>query len=181
MRLLRNLPGVVAALSLSCSHLPAQKGDAAMAESPWELRLSVTDGIKLRVGLHNRSRTAQVYLYDFNIQPTELILIAPSGKRIEPFDSRSLEKFDNTVYREMYRQAAPGSDVILTEASLESGSNLRWGPFEFTNLPAGAYRAQAVWHSKTNHYYDPKSKRTGVVKDVWLGAVTSNTVEVTVR
>jgi len=176
-----NLPGMVAALSLSCGHLPAQKGDPGMPESPWELRLSVVEGVKLRAVLHNRTRTTQTYLYHADIQPSELVLTAPSGERIEPVDTRAEAKFDNTVYREMYLRAAPGADVTLTEAAVDSERRLRWGPYLFTNLSAGVYHAQAVWHSETNQYYDPKSKRTGVLKDVWMGAVTSNTVEIGIR
>ncbi|MDR3702951.1 MAG: hypothetical protein P4L56_25115 [Candidatus Sulfopaludibacter sp.] len=149
-----------------------------MAESPWELRLSVAGGVKLRAVLHNRTQTRQTYLYDSDLQPLELVLTAPSGQQIEPFDSRSAAKFDNTIYREMYRQAGPDSDVTLTEASVGPGHSLQWGPFQFTNLAAGVYRAAAAWHSRTNQYYDPKAKRTAVLKDVWMGTVTSNTVEI---
>ena len=152
-----------------------------MPESPWELRLSVTDNLKLRAGLHNLTKSPQTYLYDAKLQPSELILTAPQGERIKPFDTRTRAKFDNTVYREMYRQAATDSDVTLTEASINDDRSLRWGPFQFTNLAAGVYRAHAVWHSQTNQYYDPKTKRTAVLKDVWLGTVTSNTVEIHVR
>ncbi len=181
MSLLRGLPALVAFWTLNCSHLPAQKGDPGMAESPWELSLSVTDNLKLRAVLHNRTKTLQTYLYDTKLQPSDLILTASPGERIKPFDTRTRAKFDNTVYREMYRQAASESDVTLTEASINDDRSLRWGPFQFTNLAAGVYRAQVVWHSQTNRYYDPKAKRTTALKDVWLGTVTSNTVEIHVQ
>ncbi|HUI58489.1 MAG TPA: hypothetical protein VLY04_26135 [Bryobacteraceae bacterium] len=181
MRPSRILLGIVAVLNLNCGRLPAQKGDPGMPESPWELRLSVSEGLNLRATLHNRTKVPQTYLRPSKIQPLELILTAPSGERVAGFDTRAKAKFDNTVYREMYRQAAPGSDVTLTEASLDPDHTLRWGPFLFANLPAGTYHAQAVWRSETNQYYDPKSKRTGVVKDVWIGTVTSNTVEFSVQ
>ncbi len=180
MSLWRSLPAAAALLSLNCSHLPAQRGDPGMSESPWELRLSIA-GTKLSAVLHNRTQTRQTYFYDSDLQPVELMLTGASGQRIEPFDSRSTAKFDNTVYREMYRQAAPDGDVTLTEASVAPDRSLQWGPFQFTNLAAGDYRAHAVWRSQTNQYYDPKGKRTGVLKDVWMGTVTSNTVEIHVR
>jgi len=151
-----------------------------MAESPWELRLSIA-GSKLSAVLHNRTGARQTYLYDADLQPVELTLTAASGERIEPFDERSAAKFDNTVYREMYRQAAPRADVALMEAAVAPDRSLRWGPFQFTNLAPGVYHAYAVWRSKTNQYYDPKAKRTAVLKDVWLGSITSNTIEIQVR
>src|SRR5262245_35287917 len=181
MRFFRIVPGILLVLSLNCSGLPAQKGGRSMvSESPWELRLSVTDGVHLRAVLYNRAKTQQTYLYHSKIQPTELILTAPSGERVESFDTRAEAKFDNTVYREMFRQAAPNSDVTLTEASVESDHTLRWGPFLFSNLAPGSYRATAVWRSETNQYYEPKASRTSVMKDVWMGTVTSNTVEIRV-
>jgi hypothetical protein len=151
-----------------------------MAESPWELRLSVTGGVKLRAVLHNRSKLRQTYLYHSELQPTELILTLPAGERIKPFDTRANAKFDNTIYREMYRQAAPESDVTLTEATVEPGGALRWDPFLFRNLAPGTYHAQVVWRSETEQYYDPKSQRTSAIKDVWKGEVLSNTVELRV-
>jgi len=181
MRLSRALAGVVAVLNLNCGDLSAQKGGPSMAGSPWELRLSVAEGVKLRAVLHNRTKTQQTYLYHSKIQPSELILTAPAGQHIEPFDTRAEAKFDNTVYREMYRQAAPDSDVTLAEASVDPDHSLRWGPFSFMSLPAGVYHAQVVWRSEMNGYYDPGSKRTNVVKDIWLGTVMSNTVEISIR
>jgi hypothetical protein len=181
MKLTRMLLGVVTILNLNCERIPAQKRGPGMAESPWELRLSLADGVTLRAVLHNRTKTEQTYLYDSKLQPSELILTAPSGAPIKPFDTRARAKFDNTVYREMYLRAAPGADVTLTEAAVDSERRLRWGPYLFTNLSAGVYHAEAVWHSETNQYYDPKSKRTGVLKDVWMGTVTSNTVEIGIR
>src|SRR5262245_335211 len=145
MRLFWIVPGVLLVLSLNCSGLPAQKGGrSVVSESPWELRLSAADGVRLRAVLYNRTKTPQTYLYHSKIQPTELVLTAQSGERVEPFDTRAEAKFDNTVYREMFRQAAPSSDVTLTEASVESDRTLRWGPFLFTNLAPGVYRATAV-------------------------------------
>ena len=182
MRLPYVLTTVVAMLNLSCGLLPAQKGgDPSMTESPWELRLSVGEGVKLRAVLHNRTKRPQTYLYDVDLQPSTLILTAPSGERLQPFDTRSNAKFDNTVYREMYRQAAPGSEVTLDEASIASDHSLAWGPFLYANLAAGLYRAHVVWRSEKNEYYDPKSKRTNLLKDVWMGSVSSNTIDIHIR
>ena len=179
MRPSKLLPGVLVVFSLNCSHLPAQKGNSPRMESPWELRM-VTEGVKLRAVLHNRTKMPQTFLYDSKIQPVELILTPESGKAIEPSDTRAEAKFDNTVYRHMYKQVAPQADETLTEAAVTADRSLRWGPFLFTNLAHGVYRAQAVWRSETNEYYDPKSKRNVVLKDIWMGAITSNTIELRV-
>ena len=164
--------------SISMVLLCGQKGK--MPESPWELRLSVAGDSGLKAELHNRYSAAQTYLYDSKLQPVELVL-EQGGVMLESFDTRAEAKFDNTVYRRMFKDLPANSTVLLTEGKIGADRSLRWGPFLFTNLKPGIYHAHAVWHSETDEYFDPRTKRTGTVRGVWKGTVKSITVEWRVR
>lgn len=142
--------------------------------APIELRLRVDPGPTLTAELHNASPAPLSVVTDSVLQPAELVLTGPSGA-VTPFDTREIQKFDNTVHEASFTTVAPGATVPLGTGKVTgSGGNasLQWGPFRFESLPPGAYRAKVVLKSTITEYVDDAGQRVKKA-DAWTGTVTS--------
>jgi hypothetical protein len=151
------------------------------ADAPFAIELVLVGSASLRASLRNRSTSAQRVLHDPLRQPSRLLLRGPGGE-VPSFDTRSVMKFDNTVETEDYAVLEPGGSVPLGEASFERsgiGWRIRWGPFEFEDLRAGAYEARVAFSSERADAVDPESGEAARVTGVWLGRVESPAVRVT--
>jgi hypothetical protein len=147
--------------------------------APFAVELDLS-GTTLRATLRNRSGSGQGVLHDRLRQPSRLRL-SGSGGEVESFDTRSVMKFDNSVEPDDYARLDAGAGLPLGEASFErrgSGWAIRWGPFEFEDLPAGKYRAQVEFESARDDAVDPESGEPTRVSGVWLGRVESPPVDV---
>lgn len=149
------------------------RGKTPMTSAPFEIRL--TTSVKgLRATLKNVSATPQPFLHNSSLQPSMLHLVGPDGKPVRPFDSRSIKKFDNTVYAESFAALDAGQETLLFQTA-GTGGQLRWGPYQWTALSSGTYTAMVVFVSAIDSYQD----RAGTAQKkpgVWLGSVTSNEV-----
>ena len=150
------------------------------ADQPFEILLSDKGVAQLR----NGSSAAQLVLHSTNIQPAELVVWGPDGTQLDVFDERSRKKFDNTVTRDMFVELAPGATMPLLQLEIEkagSSYDLTFGPFEFSGVPKGTYKAQAQWTSAANNAYDEATDQTNPVDGVWLGTVQSAKVDLQIR
>ena len=172
---------------------PPPRASAPLTDSPpsnvpalFEIRLRVTKApeLELHATLHNKSNRAQPCFFDNARQPSELELIGPGGRAIEPFDERATAYYDPMVHDWMFRTLGAGEDVELGWTRLghrdEGSAIIQWGLYRFTNLAPGIYRARVVWRSEVDTCYDDRQVHRRV-PDVWIGSVTSNTVQLVVR
>jgi hypothetical protein len=149
---------------------------------PFEIRLRVTAGPGLEVTVRNKSSRSQRYLHDSLLQPSRLELTSPGGRAVKPFDSREIAKFDTRVRKAMFEEIGPGEEAALYEVQItpdQHGKEIYWGPYQFSNLAPGTYRARVVWQSEIDTYFDDSNARRRV-RGVWKGTVTSNEVKIRV-
>lgn len=149
-----------------------------------EIKLSSDKGSTLRAVLLNHSRVSQNILHDPLLQPSRLDLIGPKGERIEPFDSRSIMKYDATIYCSRFKQLAPGSEIELHSIRFKragQGFAATWGPYEFEKLTAGAYTALVVWESAADTCMNEETRQLQRLPSVWLGRLESNEVSLRLR
>ncbi len=150
---------------------------APMNNATFEIHLRVEPGPRLVAVLHNASSAPHAVVADSQLQAAELVLVGPKGAATA-FDTRSVEKFDNTVHEYSFTTVAGGADAPLGDAKVQgSGGSavLQWGPFRFESLPPGSYKAHVVLDSVLNEYQDDNHKRVKKA-DAWVGKVTSNEV-----
>ena len=172
-----------ASASPGCARFePHEETRAPMDRSvPLEIRLTAGRGPDLEAVLVNRSRKVQAILHDTELQPSRLLLFDAQGAAIDPFDSRSIKKYDATVYDYSFQNLAPGQELKLFAARFQrsgKGASVSWGPFEFEELPAGVYAAKIVWESRIEAYLDEGTQEVRRLPSVWLGSLESNTVTV---
>lgn len=138
-----------------------------MTTSPFSIQLSADKKNTLSATLKNISGVTHTYLHENRVHPSELVLTTGSGEVVESFDSRSIQKFDNTVYLEMFKVLEPGKEIVLYKAKPQKNKNktftLRWLCYEFDDLPPGTYTAQVIWKSEGS-------------EKVWKGEIQSNVV-----
>ena len=149
---------------------------APMNTATFEIRLTAA-GPTLTAVLHNGSSGQRAVVIDSRLQPPELVLTGPAGV-VQPFDTRSVQKFDNTVRKGSFTTVAAGADEPLGRASVQGSggsASLQWGPYRFESLPAGTYTAKVVLRSVKDAYEDDQGKSVKA-PDVWTGTVTSNEV-----
>jgi len=158
--------------------LPAVKpNEPAAAGAPFELRLEVA-GNNLRAHLRNRSARPQVYLVDQHLQPLELALVT-GGQPSVPEDRRHIMKFDRTLHRGLYRELAPGTEVLLLEGTFQPVKGERelyeldWGPFHFA-VAGGSHRVRALLEHRLDRWED--DGKNGRMR-VWKGRLVSPEVE----
>lgn len=145
------------------------------SETVFEIDLEV-EKLKWRAILTNKSKATQNVLYEPSLQPSRLELYK-DDKRIEPFDSRSIEKYDNTVYCRHFKRLEPGQKMELGFIEFKNVKKRlagRWGSFEFEDLEKGVYSAQVVWESDIDTCIDEKIKKLQRLPSVWLGQVKSS-------
>jgi hypothetical protein len=153
---------------------PTTNSQSTMAQKPFEISLVTSRGM-LRATIKNVASSPQPLLHNTDLQPSNLELTAPDGARPAPFDSRSIKKFDNTVYAESFTSIPAGQQTQLFEERIKKGE-LTWGPYRWTKLPAGAYTARVVFVSAIDSYKDDTGKQVRR-PGVWLGCIESNAVE----
>lgn len=155
----------------------SRTNQSTMAQTPFEIALVASQGM-LRATIKNVSSSPQPLLHNTDLQPSSLALTAPDGTHPAPFDARSIKKFDNTVHAESFTGIAAGQQTRLFEERVKKGE-LTWGPYRWTKLPAGAYKARVVFVSAIDSYKDDTGKQLRH-PGVWLGCVESNAVEFSV-
>ena len=64
-------------------------------------------------------------------------------------------------------------------ASKRGRYELQWGTFIFEGVASGKYKVQADWTSAETKWRERDSNKSGVINGIWLGAVNSNEVEIT--
>lgn len=159
-------------------HPPERTHD--MSHGPFEIRLSPQG----KGTLVNRSDQPQWVLHTLEIQASELRLDDPSRGTLEAFDTRSIKKFDNTVYREMFEPLAPGGVLELFELEQTrkgKAFELVWGPYQLEEVPKGTYSARVRWVSTIDQYLDEASGQLATLPGVWLGEIESPVIELRVR
>jgi hypothetical protein len=152
-----------------------EKGSTPAMDSPFEIRPTLARNLTLKAVLHNRSGVKQWVLHDLLLQPSELVVTDAQGEALRPSDARNAMKFDNTVRRESFTSVAPNASLELfdTQAVKKDGSyQLKWGPYRFSGLAPGEYRARIRWTSAKRNYVD-EDGTARPMDGVWLGTVTS--------
>jgi hypothetical protein len=163
---------VVLALLMTPKARPASEPAA-----PFELSLEV-EGNRLLARLRNRSSGPQVYLVDPHLQPVELALTT-GGRPSVPQDSRQIMKFDRTLHRDLYRELAPGAEVVLLQGAFRPVKGERdryelvWGPFHFA-VAGGTHRVRALLEHRLDRWED--DGKNGRMR-VWKGRLVSPEVE----
>ncbi len=147
-----------------------------------EIRLAGTPGPGLEAVLHNGT-TAEVRLvHDPGVQPSELVLTNSAGRRITPFDQRTIEKTDRTVYKGMFAAIAAGGELTLDRAVFgkqpQGGYQIVWGPYHYTDLVPGVWRARVVFDSRLDTARRRDTGASMPMPSVWKGRLTSNEVEI---
>lgn len=151
---------------------------------PLVLELRLIKGPGLAGRLLNHSAAARPVLHDLRLQPSRVILVTAGGDTLEPFDKRSLMKFDGTLFCHSFHPLAPGAALDLGEARFaraDGGWSLTWGPFEYEDLPAGRYTARLAWTSVAADCQETREAKPRPVPGVWLGTAESNAIEVTLK
>jgi hypothetical protein len=178
----------ILAISACAAFQPVSAGKGAKrmgptaSGSPWQLTLESSGPLKLCLRLRNVSSSAQTFLHDPDLQPSELRILNAAGQPVKGADDRMKSKFDNTVHHNDYRVLKPGTEIVLGEAAFSAANGryeLRWTPFKFHGLAPGKYRVQAIWTSEKSKWSDPDDNKSGVIAGIWLGAVSSNIIEIT--
>ncbi len=181
------LPLAVLALTVTFGFtMPAQKGDKRMhAQLPMRIQLSSAGRHGLKAVLENCSSHEQTVLHNDRLQPCKLVLVDSAGKEVPSFDTRSIEKFDNTVYRSMYVTLPDREKIVLHDVRFtkekKDGFELFWNPYQFEHLKPGIYRAYVTWHSSEDSWTDSETGGGGMLEGVWKGTITSNSVTVRLR
>ncbi len=173
---------------ISCVHSCTSqdsKGKQPMAsQPPFTITLAQdTDGSILAT-LKNVSDRPQVYLHHLDHQPSELIVTNDHGDTLKPFDTRTIKKYDPTVYRAMYSTLQPREEVVLDRESFstEDGRvfSLRWMPFRFDTLLPGRYSLLVRLECSENSWEDSETHEVGLMEDIWAGTLVSNPLKVTI-
>ena len=151
---------------------------------PFELVLVAGDGPSLRVLLRNATVTDQWILHDDVAQPSSLVLLDAKGKPVAASDERQGAKPVEGVSKKDFLAVSSGGAVTLREEPFVADGaryQLHWGPYVFTGVPPGDYRARAVMTSAADTWTDRKTHQRGVIKGLWKGKLESNEVRITLR
>ena len=151
-------------------------------QQPLSILLATNGKLGLSALMRNNSAEPRAVLHDAFIQPSKLVLSDSTGRTLEPFDMRQIEKFDPTVRREMFIVIPAKGEHQLISAQFrrtEKGYRLLWGPFDFKDVPAGAYQARLEWESKIDTFTDDSGRQDRMV-GLWKGNLVSNSQKITV-
>jgi len=150
----------------------------------FEIKLSSDKGPTLRAVLVNHSQVSQTILHHHLLQPSRLDLVGQRNMRIEPFDSRSIKKYDATIYCGYFKSLAPGKEIELGSIRFKRAGQIftaNWGPYEFEELIAGTYTARVIWESAANTCVDEDTGQLRRLPTVWQGQLISNEVNLQLR
>jgi hypothetical protein len=166
---------------LAMQATPQRKTANAMhPPSPLEIRLLVTRGPALRATLANISTGPLMVLHDRNLQPSQPVLATLAGEEVRAVDRRRAQKFDITPYRELYRKLESGEELLFWEEKFQwadESYHFQWGPFQALGIAPGIYMAGIRWSSVLTNWVDSETHKSGKWKDIWLGELTSNRVQ----
>lgn len=149
------------------------------APAPFVITLTQTQERELRAIIKNQSTEPQMVLHDSDLQPS-ILMLTVQGKEVPSFDSRSIKKFDNTVYRSSYTTLPPEGELELGRAQFKASGRtyqVRWGPYQFDQLAPGHYKARVGFKSDRDEWVDDDTEERGK-HQLWKGMVLSNEVEV---
>ena len=153
-----------------------------MNKSPFIIELDADQNQVIRAKLINRSNSDQLFLSVGFLQRSELVLISASGRCVTAFDTRSIKKYDNTVYKHSFQMLNFGESVPFGESKFKKDArgnySLRWGPFEFNDVTPGVYNVQVLWESRMDSWYSSEENRLIRINGVWLGSLYSNEVNI---
>lgn len=149
------------------------------SSSPFQLELSLQKN-KVQAFLINTSSQEQIYFYDTQLQPSQLLIEDKDHHMMKSFDQRSAMKFDNTPYNELYRKLSPHTKVLLQSTQIEKRDDnyyFVWNPFEYELSITGApYQFILEWQSLVDQSYDSETRQYKQLS-LWKGKLTSNRVE----
>lgn len=145
-----------------------------------EIRLELTDGPGIRAILHNVSGKARRVLHSPDLQPSRVILTDSAGKVLTPFDNRTRSKFDRTVRAAMFQRIPERGSLELDMAAFRKNAaahyDLHWGPYEYREIPVGAWKVQVVFECVIDKPTDKSA-----VPDTWSGTAVSNVIEMRLK
>ena len=133
--------------------------------------------------LLNQSGQRQQILHTIMLQPSRIELEDTEGNVQIAFDTRSVRKFDDTVYCDSFEIVEPHQNLSLfrmNSGKSDSGFTLKWGPYEFSSLDEGAYRARIIWMSETNSCLN-ENEAWVKVENVPIGTFVSNEIIYRIR
>ena len=146
-----------------------------------DLVLSPVKELGMEARLYNRGNTACWLLLDSDLQPSHLTLTGPDGRTAVPFDERTRRKFDTSVSDAMYTEIAAGASIVLAGESFEPSSGtyeLKWGPYLFSELSPGNWRARVAFESKIT-WVTQNGQEKPAHHPVWKGKLQSNELTIT--
>lgn len=134
----------------------------------------------MRLFLVNNSHEEQTYFYNSQLQPSKLLIRDDQGNMVEPYDVRSVMKFDTTPYRHFFMMISPQEKILLQSAKIEKkaeGHHVSWDPFEY-ELPKNAqfYDLKAEWISGLDKAYNCETQQYEDIS-LWKGSVISNMIK----
>jgi hypothetical protein len=151
-----------------------------MAEDArFEIHLATAGALGLEAALVNRSGTLQAVLYHADLQPSRLVLKGPAGTEVTPFDERTRRKYDRSVSRAMYVEIPPEGRLGIGGGQFRKfpdGYELRWGPYRFSRIAAGAWTARVTFESRIDWVTDRKTGKRAPYGKVWLGSASSDEI-----
>jgi hypothetical protein len=155
-------------------------------DCPFELKLKKIseDGkVRLCAFLKNISSSAQLFHHSFMYQASELVLVASSDVEVFGYDYRERKDFDHTMYYlEDYSTLEPNEEVEIDSAFIGQQTPdspiIAWGPFQFNDLKKGNYSAYVIFESLRDDWTDQKTKIRHEIKNIWLGKLKSNLVNI---
>jgi len=159
--------------------LLAGRGAEMAEDARFEVHLATPGSLGLAAALVNRSGTAQAALYHADLQPSRLVLKDSSGNEASPFDERTRRKYDRSVSRGMYAEIPPGGRLAIGSGQfrkLPDGYELRWGPYRFSRMGAGAWTARVTFESRIDWVSDRKTGKREPYGKVWIGSASSDEV-----
>lgn len=153
------------------------------ADAPLALELRLVKGPGLAGRLLNHSAAARPVLHDLRLQPSRVILVTAAGDTLEPFDRRSLMKFDGTLFCQsfhLWRPERRSTWARLVSSAPTGAGHSPGGPSSTRISPRGAIpRASPgpAWPPTVRKPARPNPARPGRL----AGTVASNAVEATLE
>ena len=181
--MMRSTTAMLLALLTACGCQPKRderQGTREMTTDSLAIELSV-QGKRIRATLVNGTGDAVTILHTARHQACELVLTDGEGHVLQPFDSRSIKKGDDTVYCTQLTEVAPGARQLLFDGEFEEGDGgrrLEWGPFEFAKVASGRYRATVRWAATAESCFDEDSMEEERPAGLWRGTLDSNEVTI---
>jgi hypothetical protein len=145
-----------------------------------ELRLFTRQqhGPQLRLTAKNCTAKTLKLLHDSQLQPSRLDF---KTKVKAPFDERSREKYDTTIWARSFTALDPGQERVLVDETLRregEAYNLSWGPFRYEAIPLGKQKVRVVLDAWVDSAVDEETNQKVKVDNAAVGSFKSNEVTV---